>query len=247
MGSLTLPLSTFPPPPAHLGIVVARFKEPLDPWAPFAGNTCLYSKFPTPQANDSIPHSSFRSYTELPNTGREGQTYLHHIVTHYYTLDDITIFTQAAPFEILTPATNTTTEMVEKAFHAKEDEVTNFNAELLHDLAEWSKINWSSPSESLWITPSEIANLTLAPYTMGEFFFKVLHVPHPPAIRALHGACFAVRRETIRRHGKDVYERALREFERGGGAVDPKVGFFMERAWLPVFLRRYWLPRVENP
>jgi hypothetical protein len=115
------------PSPTHLGIVVARFTEPLTPWAPFASNTYLYAKFPTPQASDSTPHSSFRSYTQLPNTSREGQTYLHHIVTHYDSLDDITIFTQANPFDIISPVTTTVSEMVEKSLSTPIDDVTIFN------------------------------------------------------------------------------------------------------------------------
>jgi hypothetical protein len=245
MGSLS-PISL--PSPTHLGIVVARFTEPLTPCAPFASNTYLYAKFPTPQANDSTPHSSFRSYTQLPNTSREGQTYLHHIVTHYDSLDDITIFTQANPFDIISPVITTVSEMVEKSLSTPIDDVTIFNPSLLHDLAQWHKINWSDPDEALWVTPSEISTMTPAPYTMGQFWFKVLKEHHPPAIRALHGACFAVRRETIRKRGKDVCERALAAFETGGqDVVNPEVGFFMERMWLPIMTGKDWLPRVEGP
>ena len=36
---------------------------------------------------------------QLNNVGREGHTFLHHIVTNYNNLDDITIFLQGNPFE----------------------------------------------------------------------------------------------------------------------------------------------------
>jgi hypothetical protein len=35
----------------------------------------------------------------LPNVGREAHTYLHHIVTHYEHLADVTVFVQGEPFD----------------------------------------------------------------------------------------------------------------------------------------------------
>lgn len=69
-------------PIQELGIVVARFKESLEPWAPVASNTYLYSKGGIEQENDTVSHDIFRNYTNLPNVGREGQTFLTHIVSH---------------------------------------------------------------------------------------------------------------------------------------------------------------------
>ncbi|KAJ9150364.1 Ankyrin repeat protein [Pleurostoma richardsiae] len=243
-------IPAFSPSPSQLGIVVARYQEPLDPWEPFAANTYLYSKGDVPQSNDTVPHSSFRAYVELRNEGREGQTHLHHIVGHYDRLEDIMIFSQADPFDLLAPVVNTTDQMVQVALEVGHDPhgevVTPFNPDLWHDIADWDKIDWNSSTESIWITPSQIASLTPAPYTPGEFWTIVLRGCHPPAIRAMHGGTFALRRETIRSRPREVYERALAEFEKAD-AVNPEVGYFMERMWAPVFSRRYWLDRIKNP
>ncbi|WYZ46585.1 hypothetical protein EsH8_IX_000810 [Colletotrichum jinshuiense] len=232
--------------PPRLGIVCARFRESLEPWAPVASNTYLYAKGSVPQANDSVPHSSFRSYTPLRNIGREGHTHLYHIVNHYDALEDVMLFSQADPFDLLSPTVNTTKQMVQKAMRVAEDDVTPLNPGLFHDVAEWKRINWNSSSQSLWITPSQIKTLKRAPYTPGVFWTKLLGGRHPPAIRAMHGGIFAVRRETIRSLPKAVYQKALAEFERANSS-NPEVGFFMERMWAPMFSRKYRLTSVQTP
>lgn len=239
------------PSPEVLGIVVSRYQEPLDPWAAVAANTYLYAKFDTPQANDTVQHDSFRLYQQLPNAGREGQTYCHHIYTHYDDLEEIMIFSQANPFDILVPETNNTKQMVERAVQtppAHEYPVTIYNHALVHDLADWTKINWSSPAESYWITASEISSLTLAPYDMATFWRIIFGAEHPPAVRVDHGATFAVRREAILQHPRELYGNCLKQYANAGQAsVNPEVGFFMERIWLALWSKKNWLPKVLIP
>ncbi|KAI0009181.1 hypothetical protein F4779DRAFT_583556 [Xylariaceae sp. FL0662B] len=248
----------FSPLPCQLGIVAARYKEPLDPWADFAKNTYLYSKGGIPAENDSVPHDSFRLYKELPNIGREGHTHLWHIVHNYDKLDDIMIFTQADPFDLVAPAANTSADMVSIALTVERDEATPFNDDLWHDVDDWEKINWTDPKQAIWITPSQLASMQPAPYTPAGFWNIILRgryprrdgfwgpPHHPNAIRAMHGGTFAVRRETIRSQPRKAWLRALREFEIAN-ATNPEQGFFMERFWSGLFSRRYWLDKVEDP
>ncbi|EAU32645.1 predicted protein [Aspergillus terreus NIH2624] len=189
------------PSPDYLGIVVSRYKEPLDPWADVASNTYLYAKYATPQENDSVSHEAFRLYEQLPNTGREGRTYCHHIYHHYDELQPIVIFTQADPFDMIGPETNTTEAMVRKAVAEPDDDddpVTIFNHGLLHDLAEWGPVNWSAPAEGYWIKPSQLETLTLAPYDMAEFWRRLFEEEHPAGQASgwLHGGdvCSAEKR-----------------------------------------------------
>ncbi|KAK1469675.1 hypothetical protein CMEL01_01442 [Colletotrichum melonis] len=247
MVAITLPiLAALAATPSQLGIVCARFKESLDPWAPVAASTYLYSKGGVPQMNDTVQHSSFRSYVALPNIGREGHTHLHHIVNNYDTLDEIMIFTQADPFDLIAPAVNTTEQMVQKAMTVPADDVTPFNDALFHDVADWGKVDWNSSAQKLWITANQIKSLQFAPYTPAQFWTMVVGGEHPPAIRAMHGGTFAVRRETIRKLPKEAYQKALNEFETAN-STNPEVGFFMERMWAPMFAEKYRLPSVQNP
>ncbi|KAJ0421996.1 hypothetical protein BJY00DRAFT_281569 [Aspergillus carlsbadensis] len=238
-------LPSWIPPPDLLGIVLARYREPLDPWINLTANTYLYAKYDTPQASDTIPHSSFRTYELLPNIGREGQTYCYHIHTHYTDLQPIMIFSQADPFDLIAPETGTAQEMVERAL-ARPDPayspVTIFNADLVHDLSDWETIDWADPAQAYWMTPSQLATLTYSPYPMRVFWRHLFREGHPDVVTALHGGTFAVRREAILAHPKEFYQRCLDEFAYAGqNASNPEIGHFMERSWLAVWSRRFWV------
>ncbi|KAL2821410.1 hypothetical protein BDW59DRAFT_181166 [Aspergillus cavernicola] len=237
--------ASWAPFPDLLGIVVARYNEPLDPWADLAPNIYLYAKHDTPQTDDTVPHNSFRSYDLLPNAGREGQTYCHHIYIHYDDLQPIMIFSQADPFDLIAPETNTTKQMVEKAIAPPDPDfhpVTIFNYDLVHILADWERINWSDPAQSYWMTPSQLATLTYSPYPMGVFWEHLFLEEHPDAVTALHGGTFAVRRDAILNHPREIYKRCLDEFAGAGrNASNPEIGHFLERSWLAVWGRRFWV------
>jgi hypothetical protein len=153
---------------------------------------------------------------------------------------------QAEPFDGLNaPTTNTTTQLVHQSLTVRDDEVRNFNPSLVKTLSDWSKIDWNSSSEDFWITDSQRKTIAAVDYTMTEYFKYVVGEMHPPYIRALHGATYAVTRRTIRKVGKAKFERALRKFEEC--AEDAKcclageIGWFQERLWLPLYSRKYWL------
>lgn len=230
-----------------LGIVVARYKEPLDPWIPVADKVFLYAKGGIPQSNDSVDHGIFHSYSALPNIGREGHTYLTHIVEHYDDLQDIIIFSQADPFDLLSPVVNTTQQLVKVGETVGQDEIEAFNDSLFHDTDDWAKINWTDPKEKLWMTPSQLKTLVYSEYTPAQFWSLVFReCGHPAVIRSYHGAIFAVRRETLRTQPKDVWERALAEFNKAN-VVNPEIGFFWERFWAPALSKKYWLKQIERP
>lgn len=70
-----------------MDVVVARYEEDLAWLAPIAADCVVYNK-------GSAVVNTFRSLVELPNVGREAHTYLHHIVTNYDSLADVTVFVQ---------------------------------------------------------------------------------------------------------------------------------------------------------
>ncbi|KAG6355992.1 hypothetical protein INS49_015377 [Diaporthe citri] len=193
-------------PTQELGIVVARFKEPLEPWAPLASNTYLYSK---------------------GGIGQENYT-------------DVMIFTQASPFDLTGPVVNNSNEMVAAAMQVPVDDVTPFNKQkLIRDKDDWEETNWTASEEKPWMTENQLKTLARANYTPAEFWRFVLEEEHPPAIRAMHGGIFAVRRETVQSRPVEVHQRALQRFEEAI-ATNPEVGFYWERTWAPVFSKRYW-------
>jgi hypothetical protein len=72
-------------------IVVAKYNENVDWIKNIRHPVVVYDKSDTPMIG-SIP---------LKNVGREGETFLRHIVNNYDKLDDVTVFLQGNPFEHL--------------------------------------------------------------------------------------------------------------------------------------------------
>jgi hypothetical protein len=73
-------------------LVVARYNENLN-WlrnVPPQITVSVYDKHP------DAPHDG---EMRLPNIGREAHTYLHHIITNYHRLADVTVFCQGKPFD----------------------------------------------------------------------------------------------------------------------------------------------------
>ena len=70
-------------------LVIARYNEKID-WIK-SPNHVIYNK--GNQLNDPT-----KIVIEMPNVGREGHTYLTHIVKNYNNLSDYTVFLQGDPF-----------------------------------------------------------------------------------------------------------------------------------------------------
>jgi hypothetical protein len=76
----------------ELTLVVARHEEDVQ-WTEAYSDICtLYNK------GDSKPNASLPFIIKLENIGREGHTYLYHIVSNYESLSQSVVFTQADPF-----------------------------------------------------------------------------------------------------------------------------------------------------
>lgn len=75
-------------------IVVARYNEDVLWTTNITHPVIIYNK------GDTIPN--FKNIIPLINKGREGETFLRHIVENYDTLDDVTVFLQGDPFVHLT-------------------------------------------------------------------------------------------------------------------------------------------------
>ncbi|GKT48960.1 uncharacterized protein ColSpa_09141 [Colletotrichum spaethianum] len=113
----------------------------ITPWAAVSSFTYIYSKGSIPQTRDNVPHAAFRAYIPLRNIGRERHTHLYHIVTNYDALDEVTVFTQADPFDLLSPAVKTTDDIVRRAWMVEEDDVSPLNPALFHDVADWEWVD----------------------------------------------------------------------------------------------------------
>jgi hypothetical protein len=74
-----------------VNIIIAKYNENIDWIKNINHKITVYDKSNSP-VNSSI---------KLKNIGREGETFLYHIVKNYYNLDEVTVFLQGDPFEHL--------------------------------------------------------------------------------------------------------------------------------------------------
>jgi hypothetical protein len=71
-------------------LVTARYRESID-WLKLINfDILVYNK-----GIDDIP----QPYVKLRNVGHETDTYMHHIISHYDNLSDVTVFCQGNPFD----------------------------------------------------------------------------------------------------------------------------------------------------
>ena len=74
-----------------VNIVVSKYGEDIDWVKKINHKVTIYDK-----SNNPVEGS-----IKLKNVGREGETFLYHIVNNYNNLDDVTVFLQGNPFEHL--------------------------------------------------------------------------------------------------------------------------------------------------
>lgn len=154
-----------------VGYVVAHYTENID-WAkPFSSQTYVYHK-----GYEEGPTFPVLSWQKLPNVGREGHTYLYHIINHYDYLDDIMVFLQGC---IVDHAYGKTVQgIVEEA--------------RLNGMGCFGRKYYPSfgqPYRGFFL-----------------FFQRVMKKKAPRFLNFYTNACFAVRKERILAHPKSFYE-----------------------------------------
>lgn len=208
---------------SRLDVVIAHYNEDLS-WLEDGTDCVIYSKGGEKNA-PALPHE------KLPNIGREGHTYLHHIIEQYDTLADFTIFLQGKiddhiPLDL--------DEIKKRALATEPGAVTTFPYRELESFEHWDGIPWDDyPSWKKW-TSMKCVKAARTPGAYWQIFFPGRDIPHsvgfPP------GALFAVRKEEIHQYPKSFYELVMKEFFLGDmESINPETGHFMERFWLSFF------------
>ena len=199
-------------------IVIALYNESLD-WLNYLtpeqqNNVKLYNKGPSDIG------------IKLPNVGREGHTYLTHIIENYDTLPEYCIFLQADPFD-----------------HLKKLKPED----MPHLINDWlSYVKWAgiTPPATLQFTKNYNASYDArVPYYKGNQFPATMclgdwinefiddgigGVPvkvHPCGM-------FAVSRDLIRTRPIEYYKRILNEVSVHNA---PEAGHYLERSWHYIF------------
>jgi Protein of unknown function (DUF3431) len=218
---------TFTQQPPPIELVISHFKEDTT-WLQYA---------PFNQFKQTIYHKGLaRAHSlRLPNVGREGHTYLYHIINNYENLADVTIFLpgscQDSPAHV--NKKEKTRELVDLVMKTNDTVLLGPTMsqpirEAFYDfqLDEWEGTNAdNSRSQSTGLKPCP-----------ERPFGRWYDANFPPGTGDVRVVCFAgifaVSRGDIRRHPKSFYEKLIKYVD---DHPNPEAGHFLERAWGAVF------------
>ncbi|XP_022112034.1 uncharacterized protein LOC110991137 [Acanthaster planci] len=196
-------------------IVVAHYNEELDWVKPYADHAHVYHK-----GNEEGAPFELYAWERLPNVGREGHTYLHHIINHYNHLSNITVFLQAG---FRRHRSFCHTDPLTYVASVKEGVPCKHLREQV--IRKWGRIRYRPTKKMRW------SNLTL-----GEFYKVIFGSPPPPAgMPHCYNGCLAASRLMIHKHPVSFYQKAISFLSNDS---DPEEGHYIERFWYWMFIER---------
>jgi Protein of unknown function (DUF3431) len=192
--------------------LIAEARRYLPPEA----RVTVYSKCPATAHPGAVP---------LPNVGREGHTFLYHIVSRYDSLADRTIFLMESAGMTLLKRT------------MMRDLLTNWCADRMHcpkiphvgDLQNFTCGEWKGTTHRPG-TDASTAPATIRPF--GEWFSRMIDPTRAPPRMFCHAAMLSVSRDAIRSRPRAFYQKLLEEL---GTHSNPESGHFLERSWGAIF------------
>lgn len=213
-------------------LVVARYREPIYNWVllvPADVSVKVYLKYGDVEDLTAGVLDLVDEVEPLANIGREGHTYLHHIIHNYPKFSDMTAFVQGTPthhgyrksmqkyFELGDPGLHSSFKLasnrrsIQTTFDGDSDNMYNLAHERNPDLpeptqtfAEW----WDK-----YLTPYDITFPERSDFTYSM------------------GACFSVRKEYLTHYPQQFY----RDLQKSLQGVNPIEGHYLERAWPYIF------------
>jgi len=207
-------------------IIISRYNENLkwtleEPFNKF--KYIVYNK----GNNDNFEKKYVEKIINLQNVGREGHTYLYHIINNYNNLSDINIFFPGS-LEIYLKkniATNLLYKILEYnqaitlAYQAKNFLKLNYNFEINYYEAT-SQYNKN-------LSKNSIAKSSLRPYGKWyEYHFNIINT------NIFYFGIFSIDKKDILLNSISYYEKFLKELEIDS---NPEVGHYIERSWLAIF------------
>jgi len=204
-------------------MVVARYNESLE-WL----KDEPFSKFPVLIYNKGVNDHFYHAgpVVSLENLGREGHTYLYHIVQHYDNLTDIILF---LPGSVDSPIKIEKGKQMVERIHQTNEAVflgSPMNEIQLYHFIIQSHTS-SSPENNLLNPEAKLEPSKIRPFgrwlnaTMGLYPLK--HVSY-------NGILSVSKRDVLQRP-KSFYENLLEELNH----PNPEVGHYIERSWQVIF------------
>jgi len=213
--------------PTSVEMVVARYNEPLE-WL----SEAPFNRYPISIYNKGSNENFFktspmvRRVVPLKNVGREGHTYLHHIVENYDRLAEVTLFLPGS-----TDADHKKPRATRLLTHLPKGNVFACSKEDVREAMNHFRIDaYLSTHESnrRINADARIQKSDLRPFGLWyEAFFSGITVD-----RLTWSGMFAVSRAAILQRPKAFYERLSEELDHHH---NPETGHYLERSWGAVF------------
>ena len=211
-----LSCSTLPMLVPEYEFVVSHFKENLDWLAPVANHCHIYHK-----GGQVIPRFEFHQWETLPNVGREGHTYVHHIINNYDYLANVTVFLQGS-IEDEAEVGRAFLNISDYIFLARKYQYSA-GSDRNRNFSKWEPTN----------------KMNKASMTFAEFWRNIFGYPHPQIIEMSSGGCFAVTRKCIHQHTIAFYKNLISYLDY---TRSPPEGYYLERLWKSIFTMK--LPSI---
>ena len=210
-------------------IVISRYNENLlwlseEPFRNY--RNIIYNKGIN---NDYLlTDKTYKTYI-LNNVGREGHTYLYHIIHNYDNLADITVFLPASSeiyykkeqaINIINKVNETYNSTFQTYSNNIYDEFKNFAAE--------NNVSSNNYNNRLINNETVLTLSDIRPYgNWFKYHFGDIVVNH----YSFYGI-FAIHKKHILQHPKSYYEVLIKELE---VSSNPEVGHYYERSWAAIF------------
>lgn len=186
--------------------VVAWYKEKIEWVEKIPIPTVVYRK-------SEITSPDFKGVTvlDLPNIGREGHTYLTHIIDNYENLEDITFFLQGNPWDHVY-------NHVEKKKEALFEEIKSLDQDWSHLGSRMDPVSWEQMVKTNMFRGLRKKYINLC----SELGVK-------PRESFSSGACFAVSSNIVRQYEPSIYEHMREQ------SLSFLGGYAIEMMWYAMF------------
>ena len=222
----------------NLEIIVSRYNEDLkwtleEPFNKF--RYIVYNKGP----NDNFEKSLVKKIINLKNVGREGHTYLTHIINNYNNLPDINIF---LPGSIDGMKKYIAKELINNILKYKQ--AIFISAYIYDNKTVFNKFNLNKylgfGRQNRIINNSDVIQLSrIRPY--GKWFENIFSNLKIDTVQWF--GIFSLDKRDIISKPINYYQHFLNELQVGS---NPEVGHYIERAWSAIFYPLIYTKQIKN-
>lgn len=193
---------------AEYEYVMSHDKGSLEWLAPHSNYCHVYHK-----GEEIVPRYEFRQWDRLQNIKGEAYVYLHHIITNYNHLADVTVFLND-----------------KLPTHQREGAAYSDITKYVKD-ARSNGISFKIPGRTLRDFES-VMGRTSHLGSLAHFWKAVFHKSPPARVTFSPGSCFGVKRELIWERPVDFYQKILSQLN-----ADHSLEFnnYMEKLWIALF------------